>query len=195
MTYETPVGANMFAYCGNNPITREDEGGNVWYVSVAAAVATQYLTDVLGNIISGETGFAVFLPTSSPGDYISAGVTALIPGKGIGSALMKNAVAGGIGIIEASIRGEEVDIVSSMVDVGINTLSDVAFGKASDKADEYFKSLLPNTYSNYAHRARKSNPNLTREEITTGMHRDSAFVDTLSRGVSIGLDLISGLLG
>ena len=32
------LGNNMFAYCGNNPITRGDEGGNYWHVLIGAAV-------------------------------------------------------------------------------------------------------------------------------------------------------------
>ena len=42
------LGHNSYAYCGNNPITRADEGGEFWHIIVGAVVgvATQYISDV-----------------------------------------------------------------------------------------------------------------------------------------------------
>ena len=44
MTYETPVGANMFAYCGNNPVMNVDHSGGFWTIIAGAAI---------GAVISG----------------------------------------------------------------------------------------------------------------------------------------------
>ena len=33
---------NLYVYCGNNPISREDSGGDFWLTTVAVGVATQY---------------------------------------------------------------------------------------------------------------------------------------------------------
>ncbi len=63
-TYETVVGSNMFAYCGNNPVKCADDGGEwaniVIGAVVGAAVAglTTYLEtgDVKASIISGVGG-------------------------------------------------------------------------------------------------------------------------------------------
>ena len=38
MTYETPVGANMFAYCMNNPVSMADDGGKCAHIVIGAAV-------------------------------------------------------------------------------------------------------------------------------------------------------------
>ena len=40
------TGNNMFAYCGNNPVSREDDGGDFWNIVIGAAV---------GAIVSGVT--------------------------------------------------------------------------------------------------------------------------------------------
>lgn len=32
------TGNNMFAYCGNNPVSREDDGGDFWNIVIGAAV-------------------------------------------------------------------------------------------------------------------------------------------------------------
>lgn len=76
---------NLYVYCDNNPIVREDEKGALW-ASVAIGVATQYAGDVIGNVLHGKKGVDIFKPTSTIGEYISAGVTALIPGSGRGAA-------------------------------------------------------------------------------------------------------------
>ena len=34
-----PISCNMFAYCGNNPITRRDDTGSWWHVLIAAGIS------------------------------------------------------------------------------------------------------------------------------------------------------------
>ena len=47
----------MWAYCGNNPVNRYDIDGEWWILLQAlGGVATQYISDVIGNLIAGETG-------------------------------------------------------------------------------------------------------------------------------------------
>ena len=33
------IGYNMFAYCGNNPVTRADDSGEGWHILIAAAIS------------------------------------------------------------------------------------------------------------------------------------------------------------
>ena len=193
----TPMGLtdkNLYAYCDNNPIMREDSEGNFWLVSVAVGLATQYVGDVIGNLIDGKTGADIFKPTSSVGEYIAAGVTALIPGAGLGGALVRNIVAEGIAVIEDAILGNEVNIVDSMINVGLGTVLDVGFEKVSDKAADFISSKMPKNYSSYAHTARQSNPNLTREQIYRSMQRSIRCNRFASKAVSIGFEIVRSTL-
>lgn len=51
---------NLFAYCGNNPIYRADNGGQLWNIVIGAGVGAiaglvgQVVTDVVTSLVSGE---------------------------------------------------------------------------------------------------------------------------------------------
>ena len=46
----------MFAYCGNNPISREDDEGDFWNIVIGAVVgaAISSATQIVSNLITGE---------------------------------------------------------------------------------------------------------------------------------------------
>jgi RHS repeat-associated protein len=50
------TGNNMFAYCGNNPVSRNDEGGEFWHVVIGAVLgaAANFAISVVSDMISGE---------------------------------------------------------------------------------------------------------------------------------------------
>ena len=80
----------MFAYCGNNPISRRDATGKVWKVILIGAVlgaVTQYFCGVVNNLMHGATGLDAFAVSGSWGDYVAAtatGAVCAIPGAGLG---------------------------------------------------------------------------------------------------------------
>lgn len=164
------TGNNMFVYCGNNPVSRKDTSGDLWG-TVAIGVITQYVSDVVGNLIDGKTGIDVFMPTSSLGDYIAAGVTALIPGTGIGAAFVRNIASEGISIIEDAIVGNEINLVNSVTNVGLGTILDVGFEKVTDKVVDFISSKEPKNYSSYAHKVCTNKSNMSREQILVRMRR------------------------
>lgn len=41
---------NLYAYCDNNPVTREDEDGEAWHIAIGAAVGA--VAGLVGQIIS-----------------------------------------------------------------------------------------------------------------------------------------------
>ena len=173
---------------------REDSGGNFWLVSIGVGLATQYIGDVIGNLIAGKTGADIFKPTSTLGEYIAAGVTALIPGSGLGGALVRNIVSEGILMIEKTILGEEINVADSIINVGLGTVIDVGFEMASDKVTDFISSKMPQNYSSYAHTAHQSNPNLTYEQITRSMRRSIRFNRAGAKAVTIGIDIIRVML-
>ena len=188
------VSFDLFSYCGNNPVTRKDEDGEFWLTTVVIGLGKKYVSDVINNAISGKKGIEMFKPRSSFGSYIAAGVTALIPGVGFGSALIRNAVSEGIVAIEKSIKGESVNFFESIVNVGVGTVLDVTFEKVSDKVTNFISSKEPTNYSSYANKARSSNPNLTRQQIYKKMGRaiklNRAISDTFSAGIDIARSIL-----
>ena len=99
---------NLFAYCDNNPVMRVDESGEFWSILIGAGVGlvVQYISDILNNIQSGETGKDIFKPTSSGTDYLASiigGAVAAIPIPGVFGAIATGFVAN---ICSDTIRGK-----------------------------------------------------------------------------------------
>ena len=180
---------NIFSYCSNDPVSREDESGEMWLLSIAIGLGTQYAGDVIGNIISGKKGVDIFIPTSSVGDYIAAGVTALIPGSGIGGALVRNIVAEGIKSTEAIIKGNGVSLTASIKNVAFGTLLDAGFEKVTDKALNAIKSKTPVNYSSYAGKVRTKLPNMTKAQIEIKMRRAIRMNRIVSDVFSFAMDI------
>lgn len=185
---------NLYAYCGNNPVVREDDKGNAWFASMFVGVITQYVGDVVGNVLEGKSGVEIFWPTSSPGEYIAAGVTALIPGTGFAGAFIRNAVTEGIKAIEKKLKGQEVDWVESIVNIGTGTIADTVFEKASNSITDFITSKSPQNYSSYAHEVRQSRPTRTQVQIYNSMRRSIRFNKVARKAASISVGIVQAAL-
>ena len=77
---------NVFAYCGNNPISNVDDDGQFLgaiAIGFAIGIVGQYIADVHANISSGVTEIGILKPRSRLLDYVESGVggaIAAIPG-------------------------------------------------------------------------------------------------------------------
>ena len=185
---------NLYTYCGNNSVAHQDQNGNCWFIAFAIGIATQYAADIVGNIMDGKTGSDIWRTTSSVGDYLAAGVTALIPGTGLGAAIVRNVVSEGISIVEDRIEGEEVNISDSLISIGIGAALDVGFEKIADKTLEIIDSKSPKNYSSYAHAVRQSNPDATREQIQDSLVRSIKRNHAQSKAISFGIDVTRSCL-
>ena len=185
-------GYNLYAYCGNNPVMYQDDTGESFLATVLTALAVQYVSDVITNLITGAEGIDIFLPSSSIGTYLAAGITALIPGNGFTGALVRSFITEGIGVIDGIIsgNGEDVNVIDFVKSVAVRTVTDLWFEKITGKIDSIISSKTPKNYSSYAHAARKTNPNLTREQIYRSMQRTIKFSRGISKASSIGLDIV-----
>ena len=188
------AGYNQFVYCGNNPISREDSSGMLWFVSVAVGMGTQYIADVLGNLADKKTGWEILKPTSSPGEYIAAGVTALIPGKGMVGAFVRNVVTEGIKVAENLHNGNGIDWCESALNIGLGTVFDAAFEKVADKVGAYIDSKMPRNYSSYAGAFYDKNPNATREQVLSSMQRAIRTNRYIADVISTGIDVVRSCL-
>lgn len=168
------ISVNLYLYCGNNPTGRRDEDGDFW-LQALVGVAVQYASDVLTNVLNGETGADIFKPTSSLGTYIAAGVTAVIPGMNGFGDLLSNVVKEGICIIEKAVTGQDINWSESVNNVMMETANDLVLGVVFDPLADYVStkvSSLPPNYSTYAGKQYKRNPNLTMPQIKNRLQRD-----------------------
>ena len=62
------LGNNMFAYCGNNPVSRADDGGEFWHIVAGAAVGA-----AIGALVTGFTSYM----TDGQVDWTAVGLSAL----------------------------------------------------------------------------------------------------------------------
>lgn len=65
------TGNNMFAYCGNNPVTREDKGGEAWNIVIGA---------VVGAVIGGAVAAVTSYKQNGKIDWTSVAINAVVGG-------------------------------------------------------------------------------------------------------------------
>ena len=190
----TPSSYNLFAYCGNNPVTRADEEGKFWLTTFLVGMAVRYVGDVIENRLAGEEGFAILKPRSTVGEYVAAGVTALIPGKGLGAAIVRNIFSEGITNFEDSVSGRDVNYLGSLGKIVFGSFLDVGFEKALGFVNKCIKAKVPGTYSAYAHNIRQSHPDFSMGQVKDRMRIESKLYHYLSEVVSFGSNAIRSCL-
>ena len=100
------LGNNMFAYCGNNPVSREDGSGDFWEIVVGAAI---------GGAIAGAIIGAV-------SHIVSCGMSGTeVTVSGLLGAPVTGAVTGAIGAVGGAIGGTAAIAAS----IGVGAISGV----------------------------------------------------------------------
>lgn len=145
---------------------------------------------MIKNIALGERGIDIFKPTSTIGDYVAAGVTALIPGKGMGAAFVRNVVAEGITSIEREIAGAHNDIKESAIRIACGTVIDSSVELGVDKVENIISAKKPANYSTYAGTQYKKYPGITQKEIAKKMVRSHRWYNRFSGGVRWTADAV-----
>ena len=126
------TGNNMFAYCGNNPVSRGDEGGEFWHIVIGAAIGAgvSFGASILSDVIAGEEI-----------DWVGAGVSAAfgavsgaLAASGIGAlglALASVAIDGTEYVVRSVIAGKDINQEELLTTVAISVLT---AGKGIDGA-------------------------------------------------------------
>jgi hypothetical protein len=105
---------------------RIDETGEFWgaiFIGAAVGIVSQYISDVIYNVVSGKTGADILIPTSSGIDYIAAGLSGALATTGISALGMgiANAVIDGITyLMNQSISEEEINTTELAIIVGFS---------------------------------------------------------------------------
>ncbi|MBO5460310.1 MAG: RICIN domain-containing protein [Ruminococcus sp.] len=185
---------NLYAYCDNNPVMRKDSSGELWIAAVAVGVATQYAGDVIGNLLAGKTGVDIFTPTSSIGEYVAAGVTALIPGSGISGNLVRNIATEAIVSVERHVTGKGNNLKSSVTNVVRGTLIDTGVEVVSNRVTKYVRTKTSKTYSQKAKTMRQKNSNVSTSTIRTSAQRSVRWGNRLAKGIEFVFNSIRSAL-
>ena len=183
---------NLYSYCDNNPVNRDDNSGKLWGFVAKAFVGciTQYISDVVRNVASGERGLKVFKPSSSLGTYVAAGVTAVIPGKGVVSSVVKNTVTEGIKYIEKRAKGEQQSAKETVSNIVKGVALDVTVSVATKAVTNKISSLAPKNYSSYAGKQYKKSPDITREQIELKMANIGKTIGLANSASTFAFDVI-----
>ena len=97
------TGNNMFAYCGNNPVLRKDDGGEFWNIVIGA---------VVGGIVSGLVSIATQVIENRSLDNINWG--------SVGIAAASGAISGAFAATGIPVGGQ------TAINATIGTLSSIA---------------------------------------------------------------------
>ena len=123
------LGHNAYAYCGNNPIVREDTQGNLWGL-IAAAVGA-----VTGAVVGAVTG------------AVTGAITALASGSDFGETVVAGIASGAAA---GAITGAAVGIASDVVSVGIAATIVIGGGVLSGVASELVGAKISKRHSTVA---------------------------------------------
>ncbi|MGN0799384.1 MAG: RHS repeat-associated core domain-containing protein [Christensenellales bacterium] len=151
------LGGNMWAYCGNSPVNRYDDGGTFWNIVVGAALGTivgavtaaingqNVLAGAAAGLVSGTlagVGLGVGLAVAA-GASAAIGTGAVAVAAGLGIAAGGGAIGGAAGeVINQVANGQERDVgaiireatigaLFNVVGFGLGSLTSMAF-KAPD---------------------------------------------------------------
>ena len=102
----------MFAYCGNNPISREDDGGEFWHIIAGAAVgaAVSFATSVVGDILAGKEV-----------DWAAAGISAAF--GAVGGALASTGLGAAAQIVGGAVLSGAENAISQGREKGFNNIN------------------------------------------------------------------------
>ena len=123
------LGHNAYAYCGNNPIVREDTQGNLLGL-IAAAVGA-----VTGAVVGAVTG------------AVTGAITALASGSDFGETVVAGIASGAAA---GAITGAAVGIASDVVSVGIAATIVIGGGVLSGVASELVDAKISKRHSTVA---------------------------------------------
>ena len=110
------LGNNMFAYCGNNPVSRGDDGGEFWNVVVGAVIGAVVNTAV--SYITAKMADEEFSWADAAVAFASGAITGAVAATGLGmlgQASVGFAVGFGGSVVNNLLEGENVSLGTAAI--------------------------------------------------------------------------------
>ena len=137
-------GLNLYAYCGNNPITNTDENGSAWWDwlwKIAAAIA---IVAIIGTIAAFTGGTAGVILGATFYGAVTGGISSAIIGGVIGG--ITNGWSGVLdGIANGLLSGVIIGGVTGAISAGVNIATGaVKIVGSAQKTGTFFHRLASN---------------------------------------------------
>ena len=89
---------NLFSYCDNNPVSRADNGGEVWHIVAGAAIGaiSGVVSSIVGQAVGGQEINWAEVGVSAASGALTGAITTALPGMG---ALATGLVHGTVGAV------------------------------------------------------------------------------------------------
>ncbi len=193
-TGQGQLGNNMFAYCGNNPIVREDTFGNLWFTGLAALagaainVTTTFIAaKATGQeytwkdaAVAGVAGAANAIPVWGPlvnglvtGVY--TGYMSIQNGATLGEAALCGVVAG---VLNTASISNLANLTPGLASLAANAAADLVFGTGyNSMAAGVYRAVTDNAQARNANAAAATGTPV-QSSISTG--RTSTLPSTIS---------------
>ena len=132
------LGANSFAYCENNPVTRQDDSGEIWHIiaGIVGGAVIGGLTQVVTNIVNGKQwseGLGVAVATGALSGALAASGVGIV-----GSILGNAAIAMSGNATNQVIKNDgfkEFNWGDMLIDGAIGALAGAAGGKGASRGN------------------------------------------------------------
>ena len=167
------LGNNMFTYCGNNPVGREDDGGEFWNVVVGAVIGAVVNTVVsyAASTMAGEE----FSLADAGVAFASGAIAGAVAATGLGAlgqAVVGGAVGFGGSVVNNVLEGEDISWESAAIN-GIAGFAGGLIGgngirKTGGKLDVAKKAL------DYATTLKNSGAKMVRNTVTKNLQKAAA---------------------
>lgn len=179
----------MFAYCGNNPVSRKDDSGEFWNVVIGAVVgaalsaASELASQVINHVVTGEKIDWGDVATSAAGGAVYGGVMAAT-GSNTAASMASTATTS---VINGVRNGDSVGKI--ITDTAKNTL----ISGATRIAPKIINKSLSGKYLKL-NRVQKLVKKLTAGPYQGKYSKDSNYLglsisDSLKRaGINVGID-------
>ena len=150
---------NLYAYCGNNPVSRKDDGGEFWHIVIGAAIGAVVngALKVAENLLDGDSG-----TDWNDGVLLAAAMGAVTGGfavTGCGPVVQMavNAAATAVeelpSAVEAIRKGE--DVITTLggyaIEVGLSAVTSHGPGLGSKAVTNLGKQTAKRTANAFAH--------------------------------------------
>ncbi len=114
---------NLFAYCGNNPTARADDGGDFWHIVAGAAVGALIggISSIVGQAVSGQKINWAEVGISAAAGALTGAITAACPAMGaVATGLVHGAVNAGAHVATELVNGRTPTVAGTLT-VGITS--------------------------------------------------------------------------